>query len=148
MVLKKRGGIKEVLWRKVLTRGRTAKLIEPNWEGPMLLQIHNISLVSSKAFSFAKMTKQKIPRVTTSYTTPISSQNINKRCLQLEILDVSSGKLNGSTSFTIEALGNTFNLHSNSTNAQEVWILNWLQRENLRVTYIHIHHFTMILHLH
>ena len=48
----------------------------------------------------------------------------------------------------IEALGNTFNLHSNSTKAQEVWTLNWLQRENLRVTYTHIHHFTMMLHLH
>ena len=44
----------------------------------------------------------------------------------------------------IEALGNTFNLHSNSTNAQEVWTLNWLQRKNLRVTYTHLHHFTMM----
>ena len=48
----------------------------------------------------------------------------------------------------IKALGNTFNLHSNSTNAQEVWTHNWLQRENLRVTYTHIHHFTIMLHLH
>ena len=47
----------------------------------------------------------------------------------------------------IEALGNTFNLHSNSTNAQEVWTLNWLQRKNLRVTYTHLHHFTMMFSL-
>ena len=48
----------------------------------------------------------------------------------------------------IEALGNTFNLHSNSTNTQEVWTLNWLQRKNLRVTYTHIHHFTMMFLMH
>ena len=45
----------------------------------------------------------------------------------------------------IKALGNTFNLHFNSTSTQEMWTLNWLQRENLRVTYTHIHHFTMML---
>ena len=48
----------------------------------------------------------------------------------------------------IEALGDTFNLHSNFINTQEVWTHNWLQRENLRVTYIHIHTFTMVFHTH
>ena len=71
-------------------------------------------------------------------------------------MHIRSGKLNRSTSFTIynmhyvnfriqverayleavnfktkiKPLGYNFNLHSNSTNAQEVWTLNWLQREN------------------
>ena len=40
-------------------------------------------------------------------------------------------------------LGNTFNLHSDSTCAQEVWSLNQFicmcSRENKRVDYTHIH---------
>ena len=86
-------------------------------------------------------------------------------------MHIRNGKLNRSTSFTIynmhyvnfriqvwesipwsgefqktkiETLVNTFNLHSNFTNAQEVWTLNWLQMKNLRVTYTHLHHFTMM----
>ena len=44
---------------------------------------------------------------------------------------------------TVEVLGNTFNLHFNSTYAQKVWSLNQFicmcLRENKRVTYTHIH---------
>ena len=43
----------------------------------------------------------------------------------------------------LEVLGNTFNLHSNSTCAQEMWSLNQFvcmcSRENKRMTYTHIH---------
>ena len=43
----------------------------------------------------------------------------------------------------LEVLGNTFNLHSNSTCAQEMWSLNQFvcmcSRENKRVVYTHIH---------
>ena len=48
----------------------------------------------------------------------------------------------------LEVLGNTFNLHSNSTYAQEVWSLNQFPRENNWVTSLtHTHHFTMIFSL-
>ena len=43
----------------------------------------------------------------------------------------------------LEVLRNTFNLHSNSTYAQEVWSLNQFicmcSKKNKRVTYTHIH---------
>ena len=43
----------------------------------------------------------------------------------------------------LEVFGNTFNLHSNSTFAQEVWSLNQFirmcSRENKRVVYTYIH---------
>ena len=52
----------------------------------------------------------------------------------------------------LEELGNTFNLHSNSTNAQEVWSLNQLYefvqgriRECLTLTYKPFHVHTKIL---
>ena len=43
----------------------------------------------------------------------------------------------------LKVLGNTLNLHYNSTHAQEVWSLNQFicmcSRENKRVAYTHIH---------
>ena len=50
----------------------------------------------------------------------------------------------------LEVLENTFNLHFNSTYAQEVWSLNQFtcmcSRENKRMAYTHIH--TIFIHFH
>ena len=48
----------------------------------------------------------------------------------------------------IKALGNTFNLHSNSTNAQEVWTQSIPKGELESDLHPHTHHFTMMLLLH